>query len=127
MRILNLGRWRYTPQESDGPSSTLLGYRRTWHAAMCNLITAAKWMSWIAPPLRGTILRRQLGELSFVARAIRRIIGGLDLGEPLHADGMDLRDAVLEGLALDVVGDLAVAKRPFARDKLPLLESPQEL
>ena len=33
---------------------------------------------------------------------------------------------MLEGLALDIFGDLAIAKRSFERNELPLLESFRE-
>jgi hypothetical protein len=50
------------------------------------------------------------------------IIGGFDLREPLHADGMDLRNPVLEGHSLDVFLDLAILELAFEGDELPLLE-----
>ena len=62
-----------------------------------------------------------------VAGPIRRIISGLDLREPLHAHGMDFSQTMLERLAPDVFGDLAIAKCSFECDELSFLESPGEL
>ena len=62
-----------------------------------------------------------------VVGSIGRIIGGLDLREPLHADGMDLSDPVLEGDALDFILYLAIAEDTFQGNELPLLESFGEL
>ena len=58
---------------------------------------------------------------------VRRIIGGFHLREPLHADGVDLGDPVLEGCPFDVILHLAIAENAFQGDELPLLESPGEL
>ncbi len=58
---------------------------------------------------------------------IRRIICGLDFREPLHADGMDISDPVLERDALDLVFHLAIPENSLKRDELPLLETPGEL
>jgi hypothetical protein len=63
----------------------------------------------------------------FVAGSVCWIIGGLDLREPLHADGMDLCDPVLERGALDLILDLAIPQGAFKGDELPLLKSPGEL
>jgi hypothetical protein len=49
----------------------------------------------------------------FVAGAVRGIIGGLDLREPLHAGGMNFGDMVLEGSALDLVLDFAMPEGAF--------------
>ncbi len=62
-----------------------------------------------------------------VAGSVQRIIGGFDLREPLHADGMDLRDPVFERNPLDVFFDLAILELAFEGDELTLLESAGEL
>jgi hypothetical protein len=49
----------------------------------------------------------------FVVGTIRRIIRGLDLREPLHADGMDFCDTVLERDTLDTFLDLAILELAF--------------
>src|SRR6202035_2391714 len=54
-------------------------------------------------------------------------IGGLDLREPLHADGVDLRDPVVEPGALNLIFDLAIPQSAFKGDELPLLERFGEL
>ncbi len=54
-----------------------------------------------------------------VIASIRRIISGLDLREPLHADGVDLCNSVLERDALELVLDLAIPENSFERDELP--------
>ena len=58
---------------------------------------------------------------------VRRIIIGLDLRESLHADGVDLRDPVLERGALNLILDLAIPQGAFKGDELPFLESLGEL
>jgi hypothetical protein len=67
--------------------------------------------------------RRQL----LVAGAIGRIVSGLDLREPLHANGVDLRDPVFEGRALNVILYLAITQGAFECDEVPLLKRPGEL
>jgi hypothetical protein len=62
-----------------------------------------------------------------VVGSVRRIIGGLDFREPLHADGVDLGDPVLEGGPFDVILYLAIPENAFQGDELPLLESLGEL
>src|SRR5580700_7354774 len=62
-----------------------------------------------------------------VAGAICWIISGLDLGEPLHAGGMDFGYAVFERSALDLIFDLAIPRSAFKGDELPLLERFGEL
>jgi hypothetical protein len=62
-----------------------------------------------------------------VAGSVCRIISGLDLREPLHADGVDLGDPVLERGALTLILDLAIPQSTFEGDELPLLESLGEL
>jgi hypothetical protein len=63
-----------------------------------------------------------------VVGSVGRIVSGLELREPLEADGVDLRDAVLEEGSVDFfVLDLPVAETAFQGDKLALLESPGEL
>jgi hypothetical protein len=59
----------------------------------------------------------------FVVGSVCWIISGLDLRESLHADGVDLRDPVLERGALNLILDLAIPQGAFKGDKLPLLES----
>jgi hypothetical protein len=51
----------------------------------------------------------------------------LNFREPLHADGVDLRDPVIEGCALDLILHLAIPESAFQGDELPLLESFGEL
>jgi hypothetical protein len=46
----------------------------------------------------------------FVAGSIRRIISGLNLGEPLHAVGVNLGNPGLEGCALHFVLDFAITE-----------------
>src|SRR5271154_1842236 len=58
-----------------------------------------------------------------VAGSVCWIISGLDLREPLHGDGVDLRDPVLERGAFDLILDLAIPQGAFKSDELPLLES----
>jgi hypothetical protein len=48
------------------------------------------------------------------------IISGLDLGEPLHAGGMDFGYAVFERSALNLIFDLAIPQSAFKGDELPL-------
>src|SRR5579859_857658 len=62
-----------------------------------------------------------------LAGAVGRIVGGLDLREPLHADGVDLRDPVFEPSGLNLIFDLAIPQGPFECDELTLLERLGEL
>jgi hypothetical protein len=62
------------------------------------------------------------GRHLLVAGSVCRIISGLDLREPLHADGADFCDPVLERGALNVILDLAITQGAFEGDELPLLE-----
>ena len=62
-----------------------------------------------------------------VAGSVCWIISGFDLREPLHADGVDFGDPVLERGALDLILDLAIPQGAFKGDELPLLESLGEL
>src|SRR5277367_3445250 len=62
-----------------------------------------------------------------VAGSVCWIISGLDLGEPLHAGGMDFGYAVFERSALNLIFDLAIAQSAFKGDELPLLEGFGEL
>ena len=64
---------------------------------------------------------------SILRRTEKWIIGGLYFREPLHADGVDLSDPVLERHALDLILDLAVPENAFQGDELPFLESLGEL
>src|SRR5277367_6158074 len=57
-----------------------------------------------------------------LACALRGIVVGFDLREPLHARCVDLVDSVLERNALDLFRDLAVLDFPFKGDELPLLK-----
>ena len=75
----------------------------------------------------GLAPRSQRAKRLFVAGSIGGIIGRLDLREALEACCVDFGDPVLEGSALDVVFDLAVAQRAFESDELALLESLREL
>src|SRR5580692_1921064 len=80
-------------------------------------------------------LGRRMGSVShppkrrrlLVAGAVGRIIGGLDLREPLHADCVDLSDPVFEPSALHLIFDLAIPQGTFERDELSFLESPGKL
>jgi hypothetical protein len=65
--------------------------------------------------------------LSHPPESRRLFVGGFDLREPLHADGVDFRDPVLEGGALNVILDLAIPQGSFKGDELPFLESLGEL
>ena len=51
----------------------------------------------------------------------------MNFRKPLHADGMDLSDPVLEGDPVDLILYLAIAENAFEGDELPLLESFGEL
>jgi hypothetical protein len=62
-----------------------------------------------------------------VAGSVYWIISGLDLGEPLHAGGMDFGYPVFEHIALDLIFDLAIPQSAFKGDELPLLERFGEL
>src|SRR5216683_1240914 len=62
-----------------------------------------------------------------VAGSVCWIISGLDLREPLHADGMDFRNAVFERCALNLILDLAIPQSAFKGNELPLLERLGEL
>ena len=62
-----------------------------------------------------------------VAGSVCWIIGGLDLGEPLQAGGMDFGYAVFERSALKLIFDLAIPQSAFKGDELPLLERFSEL
>jgi hypothetical protein len=62
-----------------------------------------------------------------VVSSVRRIIGGFNSLEPLHADGVDLGDLVLEGGPFDLIFYLAIPENAFQGDELPLLESLGEL
>src|SRR6204780_3998659 len=55
------------------------------------------------------------------------IISGLDLGEPLHAGGMDFGYAMFERSALNLIFDLAIPQSAFKGDELSLLERFGEL
>jgi hypothetical protein len=57
-----------------------------------------------------------------VTGSVRWVISGLDLREPLHADGVDLRDPVLERGALNFILDLAIPQGAFKGDELPLFQ-----
>ena len=71
--------------------------------------------------------RSQGAERLFVAGLVCGIVKSLDLREPLEAGGVDLGDPVLDGRALNVVFDLAVAKGAFEGYELALLEGLREL
>lgn len=45
---------------------------------------------------------------------------GFDFREPLHADGVDLCDSVLEGDTFDLILDLSIAEDAFEGDELTL-------
>jgi hypothetical protein len=67
------------------------------------------------------------GQRSLVVGSVRRIISGVYSREPLHADGVDLGDPVLEGGALNLIFDIAISQSAFKSDELPLLEGFGEL
>src|ERR1700728_1658635 len=62
-----------------------------------------------------------------VAGSVCWIISGLDLGEPLHAGGMDFGYTVFERSALNLIFDLAIPQSAFQGDELALLERFGEL
>src|SRR6202049_1038090 len=62
-----------------------------------------------------------------VVGSVSWIISGLELREPLHADGVDLGDPVLEGCPVHLILYLAMPENAFQGDELPLLESLGEL
>jgi hypothetical protein len=62
-----------------------------------------------------------------VVGSVRRIIGGLNFREPLHADGVDLSDPMLERSALDLILYLAIPQNAFQGDELPFLQGLGEL
>ena len=62
-----------------------------------------------------------------VASAVLWIVRGLDLREPLHASGVDLRDPMFEPGALQLVFYFAIAQSAFKSYELSLLESLGEL
>jgi hypothetical protein len=72
---------------------------------------------WAHPP-KGRLL---------VFGSVRRIIGGFYFREPLHADGVDLGDPVLEGDPLDLILYLAIPEDAFQSNELPLMERLGEL
>ena len=51
-----------------------------------------------------------------VAGSVRRIIGGFNFREALHARGMNFGDPVLEPGALDVIFNLAIPQSAFKSD-----------
>jgi hypothetical protein len=61
-----------------------------------------------------------------VVGSVRRIIGGFNFREPLHADGVDLGDTVLKGCSVGLILYLAIPENTFQGDELPFLESPGE-
>ena len=63
----------------------------------------------------------------FFGGRVRRIIGGFNLREPLHADGVDVGDPVFEGYSFDIILHLAIAENPLQGNELPLLDGPGEL
>src|SRR5580704_13268605 len=67
--------------------------------------------------------KRQL----LVVSAVGRIVSGLDLREPLHAHGVDLRDPMFEPSALHLIFDLAIPQGPFDCHELSFLEIPGKL
>ncbi|RZU35670.1 hypothetical protein BDD14_5758 [Edaphobacter modestus] len=77
-----------------------------------------RWMSRWAHPPWPTLL---------VVGSVRRVIGGFNFREPLHADGVDLGDPVFEGGPIDLILYLAIPENAFQGDELPLLESLGEL
>jgi hypothetical protein len=68
-----------------------------------------------------------LRSLAENSRSIRKIIGGFNLREPLHADGVNLGDPVVEGAPFDLIPNLAIPENAFQGDELPFLESLGEL
>ena len=78
---------------------------------------------WMRPNRSHPPERRRL----LVVCSVQRIIGGFNFREPLHADGVDLGDPVLEGGPFDVILYLAIPENAFQGDELPLLEGLGEL
>ena len=66
-------------------------------------------------------------ERLFVAGLVSRIVRSLDLREALEAGSVDLCDPVLDGCALNVVFDFAVAQYALECDELARLERLGEL
>jgi hypothetical protein len=77
---------------------------------------------WMRPNRPHPLRKRRL----FFACAVRGIVRGFDLREPLHAGGMDLSDPVPYRQAVDVFLVLAVAESAFEGDELPLLKGSGE-
>jgi hypothetical protein len=63
------------------------------------------------------------GRQLLIVGSVRRIIGGFNFREPLHAGGMDFGNAVFEPGALNIILNLAIPQSAFKGDELPLLES----
>jgi hypothetical protein len=62
-------------------------------------------------PTEPAITRRRLSP---------QIVSVLNVGESLHADGMNLGNPVLEGSARDLILDLAITQGAFEGDELPV-------
>src|ERR1700722_9775805 len=73
---------------------------------------------WMRPNRPHPLRKRRL----FFACAVRGIVRGFDLREPLHAGGMDFSDPVPDRQAVDVFLILAVAESAFEGDELALLQ-----
>jgi hypothetical protein len=58
-----------------------------------------------------------------IAGSVCWVISGFDLREPLHADGVDFCDPMLERGAITLILDLVILQSAFKGDELPLLES----
>jgi hypothetical protein len=64
-----------------------------------------------------------VGRGLLLVRAVGWIVGGFDFREAPQAGSVDLGDAVVERLALDIFRDDPVLNLPLMADELPLLES----
>jgi hypothetical protein len=58
-----------------------------------------------------------------VVGPVRRIIGSFNFREPVHPDGVDLGDPVLEVGPFGLILYLAITENAFQCDERPLLES----
>jgi hypothetical protein len=72
-------------------------------------------IKWIRSHASSTPVQRRV----LVVGSIRRIIRGFDFREPLHADGVDLCDPMLEGRAFDFIPNLAIPENVFRGNELP--------
>ena len=98
-----------------GDTATLTARRSNLLDLKAGLYLDNKW--WMKLSLTHPPESRRL----LVAGSVCWIISGLDLGEPLHAGGMDFGYTVFERSALNLIFDLAIPQSAFKGDELPLL------